>query len=67
MAQTETRPGFRLPWTRRPSRTGITCGASDPTAKETETPKMIDAMAPSSIAASTPASSAVPQTVGGGR
>ena len=50
MAQTETRPGFRLPWTADRAESGSPVDASDSAAQEMETPEMIDAMAPSSIA-----------------
>jgi hypothetical protein len=63
MAQTETRPGFRLPWTADRAESGSPVAGSDSAAQEMETPEMIDAMAPSSIAS--PASPSQ-QTIGGG-
>ena len=67
MAQTETRPGFRLPWTADRAESGSPVDASDSAAQEMETPEMIDAMAPSSIASpASPSPLPSPQTIGGG-
>lgn len=64
MAQTATRPGFRLPRTADPAGPESPAHGAETADQDTETPHMIDALTPSSANAPTTPPAGVTQAVG---